>query len=331
MDLAALVPSLGPWIILRWRVAPSALVITIASRADGRRCPGCHVVSTSVHSHYTRTVEDLPIRTQSVTLAVQVRRFRCRNAACARQTFAEEFGPLVRRYARRTLLLQDLLDDIGVTIGGRPGVRFAQRHVLRTSQSTLVRCVRRLPLPLPTAPRVLGVDDFAVRRNHHYGTLVVDLEQHRLLDLWPERTAEPFVGWLARRPRLPEVICRDRGGAYADAARQAAPDALQVADRFHLVCNAGDVLERVLVRHATAVRAATACENPNTTPAKGPAEGHGTERRVVDESGLAESLFPTSVVPSVPSPADRDHYPAETRPSGIPLSPALTSSSTTTS
>jgi transposase len=262
MDLAALLPHLTTLAILRWRVGLTALEIEVASRASEVRCPMCQVVSTSVHSHYTRTVADVPVGSRSVTLTVQVRRFRCRNPACSRRTFAEEFAPLVRRYGRRTIVLQELLDDIGVIVGGRPGARFARRHLLFTSRSTLIRLVRRLPLPPATPAAVLGVDDFAVRRHHHYGTLVVDLERHQLLDLWPERKAEPFAEWLQRRARLPDVICRDRAGSYADAARQAAPDALQVADRFHLACNASDVLERMLVRHAGIVRAATALEAP---------------------------------------------------------------------
>lgn len=191
---------------------------------------------------------------------MQVRRFRCCNPTCFRKTFAEDFAPLIRRYGRRTMLLQELLDDIGVLVGGRPGARFARRHRLRVGRNTLIRLVRRLPLPPAAPPVVLGVDDFAVRRNHHYGTLVVDLERHQLLDLWPERTAQPLIAWLQEQAGSPGIICRDRAGTYADAARQGAPEALQVADRFHLACNAGAVLERVLVRHAALVRTATALE-----------------------------------------------------------------------
>src|SRR5262249_6439833 len=151
-----------------------------------------------------------------------------------------------------------LLDDIGVIVGGRPGARLACRHCLLTSRSALIRLVRRLPLPPAAPPTVLGVADCAVRRHHHYGTLVVDWERHQLLDLWPERTAEPLVDWLQAQTAPPHVICRDRTGAYANAARQAVPAAIQVADRFHLACNASAVLERLLVRHAGIVRAATA-------------------------------------------------------------------------
>jgi hypothetical protein len=235
---------------------------------------------------------------------VQVRRFRCRTPACPRQTFAEEFVPIVRRYGRRTVLLQEWLDDLGVTVGGRPGARFARRHRLRTSRSTLVRLVRRLPLPPATSPTVLGVDDFAVRRHHHYGTLVVDLERHQLLDLWPERTAEPFVGWLQEQTRLPDVICRDRGGAYAEAARQAAPDALQVADRFHLARNASAVLERVLVRHASSVRAATTTTARMATSTTACDGAGGAAPGAGDEMALPPPpppLQPSEMLPPRPS------------------------------
>lgn len=273
MDLAELLPHLAALVILRWQVGLSALEIEVASRAMEGCCPTCQVISTSVHSHYSRTVTDVPVGNRPVRLVVQVRRFRCRNPACSRKTFAEDFAPHIRRYGRRTTLLQELLDDIGVLVGGRPGARFTRRHCLCASRSTLIRLVRRLPLPPAAPPMVLGVDDFAVRRNHHYGTLVVDLERHQLLDLWPERTAQPLVAWLREQASPPDVICRDRAGTYADAARQGAPEALQVADRFHLACNASAVLERVLVRHAAVVRTATAPESVRSDHAEPSAHG----------------------------------------------------------
>jgi transposase len=260
MDWTALFPHLADLLLLlRYDVGADGLVLDVTPQARTACCPSCHHPSDAVHSHYLRHVTDVPLGSHRVTLQLHVRRFRCRNSVCRRQTFADDLSPIVSRYARRSVRLRALLEDIGIHLGGRPGARFTGRHRLSVSRSTLLRLVRRLPLPPHMDPAViLGVDDFALRRHHQYGTLLVDVEHHRMLDLWPERTAEPFVAWLSACERQPEVICRDRGGAYADAARQAAPQAIQVADRFHLVRNAGDVLQRILARHAAAVRALTA-------------------------------------------------------------------------
>jgi transposase len=257
VEPSALFPHLATLLVVGWQVEPTGLVIDLASPAESATCPACGQPSASVHSHYQRSVADLRLGGRAVTLRLHVRRFRCRNPACSRTTFAEDLSVVVARYMRQSVALQRLLADLGITVGGRPGARFALRHGVTCSRSTLLRRVRRLPLPPDASPTVLGVDDFALRRNHHYGTLVVDLERHRLLDLWPERTAASLAIWLEEWQHPPEVVCRDRGGAYADAARQAAPNAVQVADRFHLARNAADVLERVLVRRASAIRRAT--------------------------------------------------------------------------
>ncbi len=177
-----------------------------------------------------------------------MRRFRCRNARCPRRTFAESAPQLTARYARHTLPLQGRLQDLGLTLGGRPGARFARRVGIRVSRTTLRRRVRSLPEPSMTAPRVLGVDDFALRRGHHYGTVLIDLERRRVVDVLPDRTAGTFATWLTEHGQ-PQFICRDRGGDYASGARQGAPGATQIADRFHLARNSSDILEHILARH----------------------------------------------------------------------------------
>jgi transposase len=195
MDWTTLFPHLANLLLLLgYEVGPDGLALYVAPRAGSACCPSCHRPSKAIHSHYPRHVTDIPLGNHRVTLQLHVRRFRRRHPACRRRTFAEDLSPLVSRYARRSALLQALLEDIGISLGGRPAARFAGRHVLPGNRSTLLRLVRRLPLPPRLEPlAILGVDDFALRRHHHYGTLLVDVERHCLLDLWPERTAEPFI------------------------------------------------------------------------------------------------------------------------------------------
>lgn len=200
-----------------------------------------------------------------------VRRFRCAHRQCPRRTFVEQVPALARPRRRRTEPLRRLLQDVGLTIGGRPGARFAARRALSVSRMTLIRLVRDLPEPPPRSPAVLGVDDFALRRGHRYGTVLVDVAQSAIIDLLPDRLAASLSTWLTHPQRTPPTfICRDRGGEYASGARQGAPEAIQIADRFPLQKNSSDVLERVLHHHAAALRACVQGEIP--PPASSPAE-----------------------------------------------------------
>ena len=264
MGLGALFPHWAGLRIVRIERLPDELLVEARSRATAARCPVCRRRSRRVHSRYTRKIVDQPIGEHPVTIHLQVRRFRCRTARCLRRAFAEQVPRLAARYARRSVPLQRYLQDLGVTLGGRPGARFARRHGVRTSRTTLLRRVRALPDPALTAPAALGVDDFALRRGHRYGTVVVDLERRRVVDVLPDRTAETLAGWL-REHGQPQVICRDRGGDYASGARQGAPEATQIADRFHLARNSGEVLERILARHPAALRSAV--RQADSTPA----------------------------------------------------------------
>ena len=210
-------------------------------------CPVCQIVSQQVHCYYTRTVTDLCWADFQVQLKLHVRRFVCSNAMCAQRTFAERLGESIKAYARRTKRCASRLQTIGLLLGGNAGALLAKRMGLPVSSDTLLRLVRALEVPKRATPEVLGIDDFALRKGQIYGTILVDLEQRQVVDLLPDREKAPVAAWLNAHPGV-GVISRDRGGTYAEAAREAAPHATQIADRFPLSQNLGETLERILRR-----------------------------------------------------------------------------------
>ncbi|MCL5962399.1 MAG: ISL3 family transposase [Chloroflexi bacterium] len=212
---------------------------------ENARCPSCHAICSKVHDRYQRRPVDLPWRGHRVRLVLTVRRFRCPNSACERITFAEDCGPNLPRYARRTLEANDHLLEIAQAAGGEAGARIADGEGLRVSPDTLLRILRNSPLPEVPTPRVLGIDDFALRRRQKYGTIFLDLESRRPVDMVEGREADVVTNWLKAHPGV-EVIARDRSGAYAEGARAGAPEATQVADRFHLLQNASSALDGML-------------------------------------------------------------------------------------
>ncbi len=248
------------------------LLIAGTTMSNDALCPLCQHASTQIHSQYGRTIADLPCLAQCVQISLTVRKFYCRNAACIRAIFTERLPEFLPPYARRTLRLRTIQAHLGLEVGAESGARIAARHHMPTSPDTFLRLMRQAPLPTAPTPRVLGVDDWAIRKGQTYGTILVDLERHQPIDLLPDRLANTLVQWLQDNPGV-EVISRDRAEAFADGATRGAPEAIQVADRFHLLLNLRETLQRLFDRHQASLRAATAdpvaappCDPPPVEP-----------------------------------------------------------------
>ena len=250
-------------------VQGNVLQVTVESAQSTASCPDCGTPSTQVHGHYVREPSDLPWGGLTIRLHLPVRRFACPQEACPRRTFGERFPSFLEPYQHQTHRLQQALRAVGYAVGGEGGARLVGRLGIAISPDTILRQLRRqVPAPL-TSPRVLGIDDFAFKRGQRYGTLLVDLEQRQPVDLLPDRQAESVAAWLKGHAGI-EIISRDRAGAYAEGARLGAPQAVQVADRWHLLKNIRETLERLLPQYHHAIRrAAMGVATEPSTPVAG--------------------------------------------------------------
>lgn len=230
------------------RETQSTIEVHAHSMTTRASCPACHRVSDRIHSYYSRTMKDLPSVEFSMQLQLSVPRFRCLNAKCKRATFSEPLDRLAPKHAQRTRRFSDACYTLGLALGGEAGQRAAHKLHLPASADSLLRILRSTPIGTSSSIfHVIGIDDWAFKRRQTYGTLIVDLEQHQPIELLPDRTAETVAAWLKQHPEI-RVVTRDRSTEFTRGINLGAPQAKQVADRWHLLKNLTEVLERILTR-----------------------------------------------------------------------------------
>lgn len=243
------------FLLAAFQTEAERIIVDVTSIAAEAACPGCGHASRQIRGRYVRVLRDLPWAIRPVQVRLCVRKFRCRQPECPRHIFTERLLDLVRPFARATRRMEDAMRHLALTAGGEGGARLGTHLSLSASPDTFLRLIRSAALPDPPAIHAVGIDEWAWRKQRQYGAIVVDLETHRVVDLLPDDKRATVSAWLAQHPEI-DIVSRDRSGPFAAAAREGAPQAVQVADRFHLVQDLGEVLQHVFERHSRSLEPA---------------------------------------------------------------------------
>ena len=220
----------------------SLVKIDASIKAKRAKCPVCEKHSNKIHDHYTRTISDLPVFQNKTTIFLKTRKFKCQNPQCNRKVFSEQ-TPYILRYSRRTRRVSKILDSLSIELTGKLGSMLSEQLLILVSKSTVTRIAHKQQLPQIAQPRVLGVDDFAYRKGISYGTILIDMETSRPIDILPSREGKELKKWLSKYPGV-KIVTRDRASSYSSAINEICPSAEQVADRFHLLMNLSDALDK---------------------------------------------------------------------------------------
>ena len=224
---------------------PGVFQIGASVCQPGSTCPICNQTSKRVHSRYSRILLDLPISGNLARVRLKARKFFCDNSECPRKVFTERFDCEIKPYYRRMLRSNDLLTRMALELGGNTGAMISRYVGIPVSPSTVLRIIKKLEIqPKVITSGIIGVDDWAFKKGRTYGTVIVDLVQKEVIDLLPDREADTLAEWLKSHPEV-TTVSRDRYGPYALGVKMGAPQARQVADRFHLLMNLGEATKRI--------------------------------------------------------------------------------------